>query len=250
MIVWNLHSMIKQWKSEDKYYTSQVISSVRFSLSVVLRIFAQQRVAQTLCDPMNCQTPGSSDGKPSAYNAGDPIRSLRWEDPLEKEMAIHSSIHARQIPRSEEPGGGVPTVHGVSKSRTWLSDFSSALQTSKSITNSWSLPKSMSIDLVIPSSHLILCHLLLLLPPIFPSLGSFPGSQLFTWGGQSIGVSASTSVLPMKTQGWSPLGWTNWIFLQSKWFSRVFSNTTVQKCQFFHAQLSSPSNTHIHTWLL
>jgi len=87
-------------------------------------------------------------------------------------------------------------------------------------------------------------------PQSFPVLGSFPMSQLLTWGGQSIRVSASTSVLPMNTQDWSPLGWTSWIFLQSKGLSRVFSNTTVQKHQFFGAQLSSPSNSHIHTWLL
>ena len=78
--------------------------------------------------------------------------------------------------------------------------------------------------------------------------GSFPISQLFTWGGQSIGVSASASVLPMNTQDWSPLGWTGWISLRSKGLSRVFSNTTVQKHQFFGAQLSSQSNSHIHTW--
>ena len=71
--------------------------------------------------------------------------------------------------------------------------------------------------------------------------------QLFTWGGQSIGVSASASVLPMNTQGWSPSEWTGWISLQSKGFSRVFSNTTVQKHQFFGAQPSSQSNSHIHT---
>ena len=77
---------------------------------------------------------------------------------------------------------------------------------------------------------------------------SFPMSQLFAWGGQSIGVSASASVLPMNIQNWTPLGWTSWISLQSKGLSRVFSNTTVQKHQFFGAQLSSQSNSHIHTW--
>ena len=84
----------------------------------------------------------------------------------------------------------------------------------------------------------------------FPASGSFPVSQLFTWGGQSIGVSASTSVLPMNTQDWFPLGWTGWISLESKELSRVFSSTTVQKHQFFGTQLSSQSNSHIHTWLL
>ena len=79
---------------------------------------------------------------------------------------------------------------------------------------------------------------------------SFPMSQLFAWGGQSTGVSALASFLPKNTQGWSPLEWTVWIPLQSKGLSRVFSNTTVQKHQFFSAQLSSQSNSHIHTWPL
>ena len=87
-------------------------------------------------------------------------------------------------------------------------------------------------------------------PQSLPASGSFSMSQIFPSGGQSIGVSASTSVLPMNTQEWSPLGWTGWISLQSKGLSRVFSNTTVQKHQFFGAQLSSQSNSHIHTWLL
>ena len=87
-------------------------------------------------------------------------------------------------------------------------------------------------------------------PQPLPASEAFPMSQLFTWGGQSTGVSASASVLPMNTQDWFPLGWTDWITLQSKWFSRVFSSTTVQKHQFFSAQLSSQSNSHIHTWLL
>ena len=84
----------------------------------------------------------------------------------------------------------------------------------------------------------------------FPASGSFQMSQFFTSGGQSIGVSASASVPPMNIQDWFPLGWTSWISLQSKGLSRVFSNTTVQKHQFFSAQLSLCSNFHIHTWLL
>ena len=87
-------------------------------------------------------------------------------------------------------------------------------------------------------------------PQSLPAPGSFQMSQLFTSGGQSITVSASTSVLPMNTQDLSPLGWTGWISLQSKGLSRLFSNTTVQKHQFFGAQLSSQSNSHIHTWPL
>ena len=84
----------------------------------------------------------------------------------------------------------------------------------------------------------------------FPASGSFPMSQFFTSGGQSIVVSASASVLPMNTQDWFPLGWTGWISLQAKGLSRVFSNTTVQKHQFFSAPLSLWSNSHIHTWLM
>ena len=86
-------------------------------------------------------------------------------------------------------------------------------------------------------------------PQSLPESGSFPMSQLFTWGGHT-GVSASASILPMNTQNWSPLGWTGWISLLSKGLSRVFSSTTVQKHQFFGAQLSSQSNSHIHTWPL
>ena len=87
-------------------------------------------------------------------------------------------------------------------------------------------------------------------PQSLPTSGSFPMGQLFAWGGQSIGVTASASFLPKNTQDWSPLEWTGWISLQSKGLSRVFSNTTVQKHQFFGTQLSSQSNSHIHTWLL
>ena len=85
-------------------------------------------------------------------------------------------------------------------------------------------------------------------PESLPASQSFPMSQLFASGGQTIGVAASASVLPMNTQDWSPLGRTGWISLQSKGLARVFSNTTVQKHQFFGAQLSSQSNSHIHTW--
>ena len=85
-------------------------------------------------------------------------------------------------------------------------------------------------------------------PQSFPASGSFPMNQLFTWGSQSTGVSALASFLPKKSQGWSPSEWTGWISLQSKGLSRVFSNTTAQKHQFFGAQPFSQSNSHIHTW--
>ena len=87
-------------------------------------------------------------------------------------------------------------------------------------------------------------------PQSFPARGSFQMSQLLASGGQSIGVSASASVLPMNTQDWSPLGGTGWISLQSKGLSRVFSNTTVQKHQFFSIQPSLWSNSHIYSWLM
>ena len=87
-------------------------------------------------------------------------------------------------------------------------------------------------------------------PQFLPASESFPMSQLFAWGGQSTGASALASLLPKKSQGCSPSEWTGWISLQSKGLSRVFSSTTLQKHQFFGAQLSSQSNSHIHTWPL
>ena len=125
-----------------------------------------------------------------------------------------------------------------------------ARQASLSITNTQSSPKLIFIELVMPSSYIILWCPLLLLPPIPPSIRVFSNESTLRIGGQSIGVSASTSVLPMNAQDWSPLGWTGWISLQPKGLSRVFSNTTVQKHQFFGAQLSSQSKSHIHTWPL
>ena len=110
--------------------------------------------------------------------------------------------------------------------------------------------KLMSIKLVMSSNHLILCRPFLLLPSIFPTSGSFPMSQLFASGGQSIGALASASVLPMNIQGWFPLGLTGLISLLSKGLPRVFSSTTVWKHQFFSAQPSLWSSSHICTWLL
>ena len=134
----------------------------------------------------------------------------------------------------------------------WLfaTPWTAACQASLSITNSQSLLKPMSIVSVMPSNHLILCHPLLLPPWIFPNIRGFSNESVLPPGGQSIGVLALTSVLPVNTQDWSPLGWTGWISLQSKGLSRVFSNTTVQNHQFFSAQLSWQSNSHIHAWLL
>ena len=136
-----------------------------------IRLVAQSCL--TLCDPMNCSTPGI---------------------PVHHQLLEFTQTH----------------VH-------WVSD-------------------------AIQPSHPLSC------PQSLPASESFPMSELFAWGGQGTGVSALASFLPKKSQGWSPLEWTGWISLQSKGLSRVFSNTTVQEHQFFSAQPSSQSNSHIHTW--
>ena len=139
-----------------------------------------------------------------------------------------------------------------SLSHVWLfaTPWIAALQASLSITNSQSSLKPTSIDSVMPSSHLILCHPFLLLPPIPPSIRVFSNKSTLRMRWPKY-WSFSFSIIPSKeTQDWSPLEWTGWISLQSKGLSRVFPNTTVQKHQFFGAQLSSQSNCHIHTWLL
>ena len=154
------------------YFIMDIFSSVQFS--------SVAQLCPTLCDPMNCSTPGLPVWSPTPGVHSDSCPSSQWHHP-----AISSSV--------------VP--------------FSSC-------------------------------------PQSLPASESFPMSQLFPWGGQSIGVSALASVLPKNTQDWSPLEWTSWISLQSKGLSRVFSNTTVQKHQFVSAQLSPQSNFHIHTWPL
>ena len=155
-----------------------------------------------------------------------PISLMKWKTPqsvqfsrsvMSDSLRLHESQHARPPCPSPTPG-----VHpGSRPSSLWCHPAISSL--------------------VIPFSS---C------PQSRPASESFPMSQLFTWGGQSIGVSASTSVLPMDTQDWSPLGWAGWISWQTKGVSRVFSNTTVQKHQFFGTELSSQSNSHNHTWPL
>ena len=136
---------------------------------------------------------------------------------MSNSLRPHESQHARPPCPSPTPG-----VHSNSCPSSW-----------------WCHPAISSS--VIPFSS---C------PQSLPASGSFPMSQFFTWGGQSTGVSALASFLPKKSQGWSPLEWTGWISLQSKGLSRVVCNTTVQKHQFFGAQPSSQSNSHIHTWPL
>jgi len=127
------------------------------------------------------------------------------------------------------------SVLSLSRVRRFETPWTAARQASLSITNSWRLLKLMSIELVMTSNHLILSSPS---PPAFNLSQSFQMSQFFTSGGQSIGISVSASVLPMNIQNWFPLGWTGWISLLSKGLSWVFSNTSVQKHQFFSAQLS------------
>ena len=134
-----------------------------------------------------------------------------------------------------------------SLSRVWLfvTPWTAAHQAPLSSPIFQSLLKLMSIELVMLSNHLILCC-----PQYFPASGSFPMSWFFASGGQSIGASASASVLPMNIQGWFPLGLTGLISLLSKGLLRVFSSTTFWRHQFFNTQPFLWSNSHIHTWLL
>ena len=154
-----------------------------------------------------------------------------------KESNMLGSVNAHQF----------SSVQLLSHARLFVTPWTAAHQASLCITNSQGPPKPMSIKLVMPSNHLILFCPLSSCLQSFPASGSFPVSQFFALGGQSIGFSASASVLPMNIQDWFPLGWTGWISLQSKGLPRVFPNTTVQKHQFFGFQLSLWSNSHIHT---
>ena len=148
-------------------------------------------------------------------------------------------------------GKVVCTVISIQFSLSVMSDsvtqWTAVRHASLSVANSWSLLKLMSIESVMPSKHL--CRPLLFLPSIFPASGSFLMSQFFASGGQSIGVPASASVLPMNIQDWFPLGLAGWISLQSRALSRVFFNTIVQK--HYSSALSflcSPTLTSIHDY--
>ena len=140
------------------------------------------------------------------------------------------------------------SVQELNHVRLFVTPWIAARQASQSITNSWSSPKLMSIELVMPSSHLILCCPLLFLPPTPLSIRVFSNESPLLMRWPSIGVSALASFLPKNTQDWSPLEWTGWFSLQSKGLSRVFSNTAVQtsilQCSaFFTVQLSHPYTT-------
>ena len=162
----------------------------------------------------------------------------RWHHPYGSFWETHINMSSLSI-------SSVQFSHSAMSNFLWPHG-----QASLSTTNFWSLLKLMSIELMMPSNHLILSRPLLLLPSIFPSISGFFNELVLRLGGQRIGVSASSSVLPMNIQDWFPLEWTGWISLQSKGLSRVFSNTTVKKHQFFSAQPSLRSYSHIHTWPL
>ena len=145
-------------------------------------------------------------------------------------LGLLSSVQSHNVPNSLQP-------HGLQCTRLPCPSPTHGVYSNLCPFNQWCHPTISSSEVF--SSHLQSCQ----------ASGSFQMSQFFPSGSQSIGVSDSTSVLPMNTQDWSPLGWTGLISLQSKGLSKVFSNTTVQKHQFFGAQLSLWSSSHIHTWL-
>ena len=163
----------------------------------------------------------------------NPVRRKAWQESEEKQK--------NRVTR------GLSSVQLFSRVQLFETPWTAAHQASLSIANSQSLLKLLSIESVMPSNHLMLCRPLLLLPSIFPSIRVFSNEStlrmrwLKNW-------SFSFSIIPSKEQ--PGLKWAGWISLQSKGLSRVFSNTTVQKHQFFGAQLSSQSNFHIHTWPL
>ena len=144
-------------------------------------------------------------------------------------------VHSVQFSRSVVSNSLWP--HGVQHARLPCPSPTPGAY-SNSCPLSWWCQPAISSSVIPFSSHL----------QSFPVSGSFPMNQFFALGGQSIGVSASASVLPMNVQDWFPLGLTGWISLQSKGFSRAFSNTTVQKHQFFSTQLYSPTLTSIHDY--
>ena len=148
---------------------------------------------------------------------------IQFSSVLFSRSVMSNSLRARELRHARPPWPSpTPGVHSNSCPSSW-----------------WCHPAISSS--VVPFSSW---------PLSLPASESFPVSQLFAWGGQSTGVSASASFLPKKSQGWSPSEWTGWISLQSKGLSRVFCNTTVQKHQFFGDQPSSQSNSHLHTWPL
>ena len=170
---------------------------------------------------------------------------------IKKKIVMEATSSRKVFPSTGAVWGGSYCSCSVHQSSPTLCDpWTAALHASLSFTISQSLLKLMPIESVMPSNHLILCRPLLLLPLIFPSIRVFSNESALLIRCQSIVASASASVLPLNSQGWFPLGWTGLISLLSKGLSRVFSNITVQKHQFFGAQPSLWFSSHIHKWLL
>ena len=208
----------------------------------------------TLCSPIDCSLPGSSvHGDSPGQNTGMSCHAL-LQGILPTQGSNPGLPHCRCIPywrnHQESPSGQVRSGQSLSRVRLFATPWITARQhpcpsptpgvhSDSRPSSQWCHPAIWSS--VVPFSS---C------PQSLPASETFPMSQLFAWGGQSTGVSAWASFLPKKSQGWSPSEWTDWISLQSKGLSRVFSNTTVQKHKFFSAQLSSQSNSYIHTWPL
>ena len=138
-------------------------------------------------------------------------------------------------------------VQSLNRVRLYATPWTAACHASLSITNSWSLRKLMSIESVMPSNHLILCHPLLLQPSIFPSIRVFSNESVLHISQPKYWNFSFSISLSNESSGLISLGWTGWISLQSKELSRVFFNTTVQKHQFFSTQGSLQSNSHIQT---
>ena len=166
-----------------------------------------------------------------------------------KPVSSYNGKNSLSLMKSEETRCPVQfsSVQSPSCVRLFAAPWITACQAYLSITNSRSSGKLTSIKLVMPSSHLILCRPLLLLPLIPPTIRVFSNESTLRMRWPKYWSFILASFLPKESQGWSS-NWTGRIFLQSKGLSRVFSNTTVQKHQFFSAQLSSQSNSHIHTW--
>ena len=174
------------------------------------------------------------------------VQPLGQEDPLEKGVATHSSFLAWRIPWREELGGlqSIGSVQSLSHVRLFATEWIAAHHASLFITNSRSLPKLMSIELVMPSNHLILCHLLLLLPSTFPNIRVFSMSQLSASGGQNIGVLDSLSLLPMNTWSWSPLGGTGPRDSQESSPTPQFKSISSLALSFLHSPTLTSINDH------
>ena len=236
----------------------KLFSSVQFSFSVMSNSLRPHELQHAR---LPCPSP-TSGAHPNSYTLS------WWCHPIISSFVVPFSSHLWSFPASGSflmsqffaSGGqsiGVSALASVSQSvqllsRVWLlvTPWTAARQASLSITNSQSPPKPMSIELVMSSNHQILCLPLLLLPSILPSIMVFSNESALHIRWPRYWSFSFQHHPSNENPGLISLGWTGWISLQSKGLSRVFSNTTVQKHQFFSAQPSSQSNSHIHTWPL